>query len=229
MPRNMSYRKPVPEYIPSPPPSPLTAQEKSSSEEYSTEEVPPLPTEWREAIGRALSSSNSAAPSPTPPSDSSSEELVLNRHHSICTSNVIIKRPAYVRSDSACSAATLSQEEKRQRQLHRIYRPPTPPLPTHQPKQRKIELSVEWLDSCSTLPNISRVEKFHSTSMRLQRSRSTGQTLVAGSPVKESPAMTAFAGRNEELSSAATLTSTMKRICRQLATKLGGRMQWLRC
>ncbi|KAF8746025.1 hypothetical protein AX14_004307 [Amanita brunnescens Koide BX004] len=196
MPRDMSYRKPVPQYIPSPPPSPSTAQEESSSEEHSSEKIPPLPTEWREAIERALSLSNSAASSLTPSLDSSSDESDQpNRHHSIYMSNVT-KRPAHTRSDSACSAAILSQEEKHQRQLHHVYRPPTPPLP----KQRKHESSAEWLDSRSTLPNIPRVEKFHSTAMRLQRSHSTGQTLVAASPVKESPAMAAFAGRKEQLS-----------------------------
>src|SRR6266550_970728 len=42
MPRDMSYRKPVPRYIPSPPPSPATAQEESNFEECSVEEIPPV-------------------------------------------------------------------------------------------------------------------------------------------------------------------------------------------
>lgn len=128
--------------------------------------------------------------------------------------------------------------------LLKSFRPPTPPLRTDRPKKRRTEQSVEWLDSCSTvriqsssvhcrtdvhygqLPNTSRVGGFSSTAMRLQRSRSTGRTLVATSPVKESPPMMTFAGRRGQLSS--TWTSTLKRICGQLATKLG-RMEWLRC
>jgi len=227
MPRNMSYRKPVPRYIPSPPPSPTTAQASSNFEECSGEEIPPLPTEWREAIERALTLGNSVASFPNPSPSSSSEESD-DRHHSICTSN-IAKRPTFIRRESDSSVAYLSQEEKRQRQLHHTFRPPTPPLRTDRPKQRRIEQSIEWLDSCSTLPNTSRIERFSSTGMRLQRSRSTGRTLVATSPVKESPAMITFAGRREQLSSnAATWTSTLKRICGQLATKLG-QMQLLRC
>ncbi|KAF8351394.1 hypothetical protein F5887DRAFT_937266 [Amanita rubescens] len=221
MPRDMSYRKPVPKYIPSPPPSPTKAQEESNFEQCSGEEIPPLPTEWREAIERAVTLGNSVASFPNLSPTSSSEQSDV-QHHSICASYHIVKRPTYIRRESGSSVA-------RQRQLRHTFRPPTPPLRTDRPKQRRIEQSVEWLDSCSTLPNMSRVERFSSTAIRLQSSRSTGRTLVATSPVKQSPEMMTFAGRRDRLSSCgAPWTSTLKRICGQLTTKLG-RMQWLRC
>ncbi|KAF8621674.1 hypothetical protein AX15_007687 [Amanita polypyramis BW_CC] len=204
MPRDMSYRKPVPVYIPSPPLSPLTKQE-SSSERHCSRGAPPLPREWREIIERALTSSDSTAPTLRLSSNSSSgcPDVQLKRRNSTNTS-IVFKNPALIRRESAWSAAHFSQEEKCERQLHHIYRPPTPPIRTHRPKRRKIEIEPEEWDSCSTLP-------IGSAAMRLQNSRSTGRTLVA-IPPEESPPLGLAGGKEGwEVMAGGGWTDTLKK------------------
>jgi len=235
MPRNMSYRKPVPKYIPSPPLSPSTEHGQLNLEETFGQEVPPLPREWREAIEQALSSDNFAASTLI---CGSLEGTDIEPIH-VYSPNPS-RRATFITRGSVCSAAWQCREEKQQRQPHHIYRPPTPPLPSYRPKRRRTDFDeYDWWDSCTTLPDTSRMERTGSIAMRLQRSGSTSKTIVA-TPTKGDTSMT-FVDRKsgfaitttsrgvDQTISQATWVDTLKTVCGVLVTKLEKGMKWLRC
>lgn len=240
--RNMSYRKPVPVYIPSPPQSPSAKEEELDYDYNFLPEAPPLPSEWREAIERALSSDHNAVSyPPTAPSPGSSSESdyphrqrqQVSRDNHDLECSIFSRRTTLVTRESMFSAAGLSQEERTQRHPHHIYRPPTPPLPTYRPKRRKTDSKGEWWDSYTTLSEIHHEEgRVASTAMRLQSSRSTGRTLIT-TPVKEGRLMM-FANHSctpvtPDGDREATWTKSIKKVCDVLVTKLEKGMKWLRC
>ncbi|PPR07038.1 hypothetical protein CVT26_005239 [Gymnopilus dilepis] len=57
MQRSMSYRKPVPEYIPSPPSSPLHESDPVAQEPE--KDLPPLPQNWREVVAAKIMQASS--------------------------------------------------------------------------------------------------------------------------------------------------------------------------
>ncbi|KAI0375595.1 hypothetical protein BV20DRAFT_959587 [Pilatotrama ljubarskyi] len=146
---NMGWRKPVPKLSPEPStssarPSRLPVPRLPSA--IVNKDMPPLPTDWRESIETALKREKryavylSPPPSPLPQddADSGSKSLVLTLveqqdvvsleppHDDIQPIQCVQRTPA-----SPALARRLSQKS-----LPRIYRPPTPPLPAHNPKLR---------------------------------------------------------------------------------------------
>ncbi|TFK55972.1 hypothetical protein OE88DRAFT_1804757 [Heliocybe sulcata] len=169
--KSMSWRKPVPKFLPSPPPSPpppspahrfgaLAAASASDSD------VPPLPADWREAIERALTRdqwqrggpmvaygggmnasvgdvwTRPRSPTPDPRwepdftglSAPSASTLDFRRHLAERDRNI------YYHEDRSHKALPRRPETPQpscsHKHLHRTYRPPTPPLPTHYKKRR---------------------------------------------------------------------------------------------
>ncbi|KAJ7047298.1 hypothetical protein C8F04DRAFT_1748 [Mycena alexandri] len=99
--RAMSYRKPVPAYIPSPPSSPVslsTFQHASRQKE----EMPPLPEDWHDAIAQARTILSSASFAHAQPAIDEAPQL-----------------------PKLASPVHLASKNHR-----RIYRPPTPPRPS---------------------------------------------------------------------------------------------------
>ncbi|KAJ7179070.1 hypothetical protein C8R46DRAFT_1323575 [Mycena filopes] len=101
--QTMSYRKPAPAYIPSPPPSPASDPPPASRHEADT---PPLPEDWHGAIAQARTLCDAL---PLPSSDYAGR-VQPN------------KPPQFPR---IASPAHLGSKPHR-----RTYRPPTPPRPT---------------------------------------------------------------------------------------------------
>ncbi|KAH7920165.1 hypothetical protein BV22DRAFT_1133286 [Leucogyrophana mollusca] len=89
----MSYRKPVPKFIPSPPPSPASSPSSTfrqlslSLESAVDKDVPPLPADWRDAIDRAVSGERkTSSPLPSintvvnyPGEDALENDIILDR------------------------------------------------------------------------------------------------------------------------------------------------------
>ncbi|KAK7470583.1 hypothetical protein VKT23_002007 [Stygiomarasmius scandens] len=118
--RDMSYRKPVPAYVPSPPSTPLPQTKVASRSEVS---LPPLPENWESSVRQAneLPGIKLSAPDDT------------------------LDGPANKPSDKAeVSLISHSPAGRPKRGLPQIYRPPTPPL-VHDNKRRNFEESRDYL------------------------------------------------------------------------------------
>ncbi|KAF7355377.1 hypothetical protein MSAN_01454300 [Mycena sanguinolenta] len=133
--RGMSYRKPVPVYIPSPPPSPsVTPQTLSAGR--TPENVPPLPEHWHDAIAQARRTydSNRALPASqtlarTPEHGSSDGEDV---HSSPGHPEPLAIPPheAHQLPRLASPVHFASNFRNTGVGQYRVYRPPTPPRPS---------------------------------------------------------------------------------------------------
>ncbi|KAF8165281.1 hypothetical protein B0H34DRAFT_793689 [Crassisporium funariophilum] len=141
--RSTSYRKPVPIYVPSPPPSPChpTAEQDVDEEE----KLPPLPANWREVLDK-ISITLPAKPEPisTVPSQVQALDYSKVGQHIMdkaeLTSSPMLVPPKRVNIGGDGSTESLSilprsgsqssSYLQRQRRLHQYYRPPTPPIPS---------------------------------------------------------------------------------------------------
>ncbi|KAK0190822.1 hypothetical protein F5146DRAFT_570040 [Armillaria mellea] len=126
--QNMAHRKPVPVYIPSPPSSPNTSFFQGKKPDYASsmsavdsQNLPPLPEGWREAISRATSL------------------------HSLDNSDRFYYSPNSIsspsprsgrRSVSARSRYSTKSPGGGSRAYRQSYRPPTPPKPAVHRKDR---------------------------------------------------------------------------------------------
>ncbi|KAJ7682735.1 hypothetical protein DFH06DRAFT_1162006 [Mycena polygramma] len=141
--RTMSYRKPVPVYIPSPPPSPLSSQTASASRQ--AEQRPPLPEHWHDVIAQArrnhydagVALSVSAKSARTPANSSLHQESgpdiqpdPLAIPHKDNDSNLLprVASPVHLGSGG---------------RQHRLYRPPTPPRPSEHKHWRCLDQESE--------------------------------------------------------------------------------------
>ncbi|THV08480.1 hypothetical protein K435DRAFT_832946, partial [Dendrothele bispora CBS 962.96] len=119
--RDMSYRKPVPAYIPSPPSSPSRLPQINTMICHSESTLPPLPDNWKDNVRQAneLPGIMLSAPDDTSNDPNSSKF-----------------------SDKA--SISQSSTERPKRGLPQIYRPPTPPLISDK-KRKTPEESREYL------------------------------------------------------------------------------------
>ncbi|KAJ7754242.1 hypothetical protein DFH07DRAFT_823392 [Mycena maculata] len=136
-----SYRKPVPIFIPSPPPSPSVGCQEEA------EARPPLPAHWHDVIARArnnrdnIAPAYSARPTISRRSQDGQGDRVLSDPYVILTRSDVDARelprigsPVYL--GSAFGASRVGQ--------HRIYRPPTPPRPASYKRPRVQGPEVEF-------------------------------------------------------------------------------------
>ncbi|PPQ94018.1 hypothetical protein CVT25_009866 [Psilocybe cyanescens] len=154
---NMSYRKPVPEYIPSPLPSPspsptpsplssvqVEALSSTRLDEDVQEEkpVPPLPDNWREILAEKVN----AIEAVTLEADvTNANASILTEEERDITETILLPPPssgepftfANIDKDQesfttiAASQQLHSQKQRNGRGLPTKYRPPTPPLRSH--------------------------------------------------------------------------------------------------
>ncbi|KAF8897600.1 hypothetical protein BD779DRAFT_1491695 [Infundibulicybe gibba] len=160
--RDMSYRKPVPTYIPSPPPSPPSSPDSNiarlsfSLDSLAGRQLPPLPGDWRQIIEQTLVA--------TPPAVVHlRRESTIDGRSSARTSDATTQDGrlsfftassyhGYVQPEASTSQAWTDNgveppnpgdlssspmpEKRPKRRLHQNYRPPTPPLPAHHKRLR---------------------------------------------------------------------------------------------
>ncbi|KAG6902231.1 hypothetical protein C0995_002863 [Termitomyces sp. Mi166 len=130
MQQGMSYRKPVPIYVPSPPASPtlLAAQLP-----HSFENAPSIPIQQEDTISISNTAANATSPpAQVPALDKKVPSLLVKSPEGeqipIDNSNYT---PLTAPSDSPPSLGRHMKPK-----LHQQYRPPTPPLPSHTRKPR---------------------------------------------------------------------------------------------
>lgn len=140
----MSYRKPAPLYIPTPPPSPVPPAFEAVplTEEKDPKEIPPLPDNWREILSSKVSGRNDSTQTFEPGSNEDELEQVDIPAQA---PTVPEKPPQYstpivndelVRSQpSPQGHQSPNLRSPRARGLPREYRPPTPPLPSQSVRQ----------------------------------------------------------------------------------------------
>ncbi|KAF9268043.1 hypothetical protein L218DRAFT_954435 [Marasmius fiardii PR-910] len=121
--RGISYRKPAPVYIPSPPPSPQTPSTSALSlspadvQLYQSESIPPLPIDWKRRVQRARGLETTTL------SDVGKDEKIND--------------PRLPAGDvSMPQFPQASQSPRREVPHWQSYRPPTPPLPASTRKRR---------------------------------------------------------------------------------------------
>ncbi|KAJ6598996.1 hypothetical protein DFH09DRAFT_1271677 [Mycena vulgaris] len=131
--RDMSYRKPVPPFIPSPPPSPISVSVPRALSAGRQEEIPPLPDHWHDAIAQAhrtcdnylnlFVSPTSASPSPLQHEDTSGG--------SVCPETLTVPIKTTRELPRFASPVYIGTTRVGQ---HRLYRPPTPPRGHKRPR-----------------------------------------------------------------------------------------------
>jgi len=122
--RNMSYRKPVPTYVPSPPSSP-----RQSILPPPTLEVPPLPPNWREVLDQVgMLPPRSNAESIT---GEYIEQDMTELASSVVSDSLTVYGDQGIRSTS-------NVPWTQKRRLHQQYRPPTPPIPSHHKSRQSL-------------------------------------------------------------------------------------------
>jgi hypothetical protein len=143
----MSYRKPAPKYIPSPPPSPFSSPTSTfnrmsiSPGSPVVEETPPLPEDWREVIRLAMAanvSTGSVAISTAGVADIAiplSPVLDVSRKEQVFPT-IVVDRSYSRDSLSPGENPARSPTTGKTRKLHRSYRPPTPPTQAHYKRRR---------------------------------------------------------------------------------------------
>ncbi|KAJ6515820.1 hypothetical protein C8R45DRAFT_957715 [Mycena sanguinolenta] len=130
--RGMSYRKPVPVYIPSPPPSPSTSQTLSAGR--TPENVPPLPEHWHDAIAlarRTYGSNLALSASQTlvrPPEHGSSDSEDV--HSGSMHPEPLTFSPEEAHQLPRVASPVHFASNFRNTAQYRVYRPPTPPRPS---------------------------------------------------------------------------------------------------
>ncbi|KAJ6539413.1 hypothetical protein B0H19DRAFT_359012 [Mycena capillaripes] len=162
--RGMSYRKPVPVYVPSPPPSPSASQSFSAG--HLAEERPPLPEHWHDAIAQARRTYDNknvtvsiSANSPSPQHGGHvaghvqfEPLMIVPRKDDDAPQLPRIASPVYLGSNFGMGQ-------------HRIYRPPTPPRPSD-PKWGG--LFDPESQNISEVPSDTRSKVLHLSSRRSQ-------------------------------------------------------------
>ncbi|KAH9482715.1 hypothetical protein JR316_0004815 [Psilocybe cubensis] len=196
MQRNMSYRKPVPAYIPSPPPSPhiespfpsLQVDDRVSTEPKSEAEkpFPPLPENWREILAEKVNATETATVKSdigtsngvhgtTRYDDTLAEEqrdVTANVPSSeVLVASVTVDKDQESFTTIAACYQPHSQAQRIGRGLPTIYRPPTPPLRSHN-KQVSSDMHNThgvYLPNTSSKPYQSSVQLKPSSSFRTDR------------------------------------------------------------
>ncbi|KAI0796708.1 hypothetical protein C8Q75DRAFT_802393 [Abortiporus biennis] len=137
--RNLGWRKPVPTFIPSPSrPSSLlsdAAAFKPFSPLHLSRKLPPLPPDWKETIEKALTQEQVsegteqypvvATNDLTAPTEDSGNSSPRRKH-----SAVHALKDTEVNDFHSSRQHNNHRRISKQRSMHRIYRPPTPPAPT---------------------------------------------------------------------------------------------------
>ncbi|KAF8974497.1 hypothetical protein BDZ97DRAFT_1773862 [Flammula alnicola] len=142
MQRNMSYRKPAPVYIPSPPPSPRASSVHSEAPKQPEEEIPPLPNNWREILVAKISEDNSSRENSLSINPSNGEDPATKEPYVTEPAPPPAPQPKMEKDSNVQvegyegSFATLSgSQAHRGRGLPTEYRPPTPPLRSKSKRQ----------------------------------------------------------------------------------------------
>ncbi|KAJ7095454.1 hypothetical protein B0H15DRAFT_829604 [Mycena belliarum] len=141
--RSMSYRKPVPPFIPSPPPS---SPIHSLNAGLQQEEIPPLPEHWHDAIAQAhRMHDNHLSLSATPRSALSSLGLPPTQDRD--GDDQILSEPSNTPVGELPRFASPAYLGTARVGKHRIYRPPTPPRGHKRPRLFEFQdISAESLD-----------------------------------------------------------------------------------
>ncbi|ESK96095.1 hypothetical protein Moror_7440 [Moniliophthora roreri MCA 2997] len=132
-PRDKSYRKPVPKYIPSPPASPMYSSTSPLppspilSAISIRESTPPLPSDWKEVLERAR------LPEVSVPTNSE----VVNTEEPYDLDEFFTPPPSDVEVATIEEPRSVPQSPKSpKRGLPQTFRPPTPPLPAQNRKRK---------------------------------------------------------------------------------------------
>jgi len=138
MQRSMSYRKPVPTYIPSPPSSPRQSIFPPSTQPNLDLEVPPMPPNWREVLDqvgmlppRPNAESYQLLPTVT---GECNEQDMTELASSVVLDNLTIYGDQVV-LPGIRSTSNVPWTHKRR---HQQYRPPTPPIPSQHKSQQSL-------------------------------------------------------------------------------------------
>lgn len=149
----MSYRKPVPTYIPSPPSSPRQSESTlpPSTQPNLDLEVPPLPPNWREVldqVGMLPPRPNAESCQLLPTVTGECIEMDMTELASSVVSDFPGNLTVYgdqVVFPGPDIRSTSNIPWTQKRRLHQQYRPPTPPIPS----QHKLQQSLLNTDSNS--------------------------------------------------------------------------------
>jgi len=137
MQRSMSYRKPVPTYIPSPPSSPRQSTSLPSIQLNPDLEIPPLPPNWRKVL-------DEVGMFPPRPNVESCQLLptvageYIEQDMTELASSVMSDNLAVYGDQEVLPGirSTSNAPWTQKRRLHQQYRPPTPPIPSqHKSRQ----------------------------------------------------------------------------------------------
>ncbi|KAJ7180166.1 hypothetical protein C8R43DRAFT_971974 [Mycena crocata] len=135
MKRDRSYRKPAPTFIPSPPPSPVSAGHQDA-------ERPPLPEHWHDAIAQARKTLDNFVVANQPP------ERTLASFHPLAGHDVLpgpFTLPAEIPRVASPVYFASTLRATRAEGQHQVYRPPTPP--------RRAACKRPRLDALDTTPD----------------------------------------------------------------------------
>ncbi|KAF8913962.1 hypothetical protein CPB84DRAFT_1758025 [Gymnopilus junonius] len=143
MQRSMSYRKPVPEYLPSPPSSPL--QELRQAVDEDEKHLPPLPHNWREIVATKIVEVKSTNPASSATAD---QKMVVELEEVDSTEreSQSFSPDTFVGGDQRSlrtpqGSQIFHPHSHRGRGLPTNYRPPTPPLRSQSKQSRHIPFS----------------------------------------------------------------------------------------
>jgi len=185
----MSYRKPAPVYIPSPPPSP-PASAVPSTREKDGKEIPPLPDNWQEVLSFKASERNMSTQTFEPLTGSSDDQLELDTTEQAPV--VPEKPPRYstnLISDESVRSLAIPQAHQlpnvrttRARGLPREYRPPTPPLPSQ--NMRALDIVAGDGPPISVTPPL---RKLYPTGSSLSIFNHHHQPIARGSSLRTTP------------------------------------------
>jgi len=155
----MSYRKPVPTYIPSPPSSPPQPTFPPSA--HLDLEVPPLPPNWREALNQVdllPSRQNAKSCQLLPAVTGEYIEMDMAELASSVMSGYPKGGNLIVHGDKVALPGTRSTSNvpwTQRRRLHQQYRPPTPPIPSQHKSPRSL-LNSDNNSEISVAQNVHR-------------------------------------------------------------------------
>ncbi|KAF8076457.1 hypothetical protein FPV67DRAFT_418281 [Lyophyllum atratum] len=155
--RSTSYRKPVPVYVPSPPPSPaMSAPMQLAFTLENSEPMPHSSPDWRTVLEQASKKRRVTGDS-TSISDRSLEKLGQDPIPERKVPSLLVESPDGQKipiEESnytplyAPSTLPPSPERHAKRKLHQYYRPPTPPLAAHTRKRRTVDSTPNFFHSC---------------------------------------------------------------------------------
>ncbi|KAJ3845156.1 hypothetical protein EV361DRAFT_313867 [Lentinula raphanica] len=134
--RDMSYRKPVPEYIPSPPSSPAVmpdadlpkTQEPATLEVLRVRALPPLPDGWQDVLRQASAQGKQ---------NDAAVKVASNHAPSFSRHPSLIPTASPMLQDGRENLPSISTSSNgSRRRLPQIVRPPTPPINTSNIKRK---------------------------------------------------------------------------------------------